>query len=963
MPATIGTREGKILIEIYPQIPDPPSGAASVVCYFFKTYRGACTYDTSDAAKTVITLYTPEAIDYFQSEIPIIITTEGSTGKNGLELPKLVQRYNFYMYFFKDLDTDPHEVAFADYVPDFYPMPAADFSIEPIVKEANEYSILKVIYTNNYHALQNAQYEFVLTFTHTTNSWEDDLGWGAKASEHHKHEYPCIAEDAANTDYYCEIRPGEAQGTESQIVVMHRGPINMAQGSVVTFHFPKIQLGTNSGGNMVGKWTIREYTPGQLTTFVEIATLDFSETGLVNQDGTTTFTSATSVTYSPFTISATADAAFSFPCTSGVEYVIYEFEKPIDLATQVVANCDGSGGKCYVFKPNVNWVYYVPSAAITSGTCTTSIDDLIVIYPASRDLQVNIRAGKTDADDIVDRRFIRVTVPTGDVTGTLAIALNADEANTYQNSVHTFDIQFTNVYEIPNGGKIVVTIAGATLSDPLQAIEDTGSALTEVSSIGVVFRRDTAVQFTIWNFDTIAPASTVSLKVRLLLNTDTTPSVSVTTYLDQTNTYPIDEGGPKDIASALTLTIPSLSKFEIVEKRMKNRVRVSEDGEYKFQLTLAGTYTSGNIDIIFPNSFSLPNNNDILVCRVNGVRRDCNYNGGLRRISLNFNAADWTASTPSTFSFYTDYSPANKKGLVASAQPQWHQIFYTKRQGATIEESNSEYIFIPPVSLTRFLVTSIIYSVNQQNMYIFTMKVSQAVLAYSAGGRIYIDFPTGADNFADDLGTGKKTGGDIACIVSGGGISTSTAFSCHLIKAVITGDPATVEVKGFDAITVSGNDIVVTIAKVNNPATTNNKVFEFSVRMNEIDTTTAAVTYIQQSWFTYPLFLLNTAAPTTATVASTDPAAPAFTGAPGQEDVSFTFNIYSAVALAVDDYFIIELPDRIGVRSTVTNCPVDTCWFFPVVQMVVYKLGTAAAATTSVSANIESITTSTTLSL
>lgn len=958
LPATIGTQSGQIIIECYPQIPQPPSG--TVVCFFFENYTAVtCNYDTSDPDKTVITINTPNNIDYYQSEVPIVVTTQGATGTNGIRLPDLVQRYNFYMYFYLNGAATWHEVAYADYVPAARVIPDADFTLTPLVNEANEYTILKIEFTNNYHVL-NAQYDFLLTFDHSNNAWEANLGWGAKTVTYQKYDYPCIVENSG-TNYYCEIRPGTALGTTSTIAVMYKGNLALGLGTKVVFYFPRIQLGSNPAHNMQGQFKIREYTPGQLANYIDIYTYQFSVSGIIAQDSSTTYTTITSGVYTPLIISAIADVAQSFTCTNGITNVIYEYPAALvtTTSTPTITNCDGAGGTCYVFggSPNFNWVYYIPSAAIASGTCTTTLTSFTQLYPYSTTISVRVRTFRQDSNGVVDRKILERVLPAGDLTVTPAsLEITAVDTTTYLNGLHIMQISFANNYEIPKGGSITVQVNNAAVPTSLQSIATAG--LTASTTLGVVIKYASATSFTVTNFDAVAPTTTVTIQCRLLL-TDPSPGVRVTTFY--TGGQTIDQGGYVTITTPLDLTVPFFQSVGVVSTRPQKLVHVTQDGTYQFTITpsVAG-YTGGSFSIKFATGFSVPATTDDPVCIVGSNRRSCSFSATSPvTISFSYNAADWSAGVATSISIYTDYSPNNKKGIIAPTTAGWYQIVYTFTDNLNaIKETNMDYIFIPPADLTKIRVQAAIVTAGAYNMFTVTVQVSVAIPAYSAGGRFYIDFPTGTDNFADDLGTGLSSGDYIGCDVSGSGISTSSSFRCVLATSTVTGQPATVEVINFDAITVTGNDIVVRIAKVKNPSSTANTIFQFFVRMNNFNTATAATTYLQYSTFTLSYVLLSTASPTTAPLPLPPSAEPAFTGSTGQANQPFSIVIYSAVDLDVGDYFVIELPSTIQIVNPLSACPAAAtgqCWSFADAGWVVYQLTSAVSALTdSTPGNIES---------
>ena len=82
LPSTNYRSKGKFVVSIKPplNIPNPATDGV-LKCLFFKHVISAFCDIVNTGGYSVLTVYTPEAYDFQESEIPITITTEGA--KNG----------------------------------------------------------------------------------------------------------------------------------------------------------------------------------------------------------------------------------------------------------------------------------------------------------------------------------------------------------------------------------------------------------------------------------------------------------------------------------------------------------------------------------------------------------------------------------------------------------------------------------------------------------------------------------------------------------------------------------------------------------------------------------------------------------------------------------------------------------------------------------------------------------------
>lgn len=111
LPKTNVLTYGKIVMEITPNIPAPIVALNGVPkCYFYSNIPALnCTFDSTDPAKTVVTIFTPKDFNFQQSEVPLTITTEGFQQpiNQGITIDTLVKRYFFQIQFYSHLRPPP----------------------------------------------------------------------------------------------------------------------------------------------------------------------------------------------------------------------------------------------------------------------------------------------------------------------------------------------------------------------------------------------------------------------------------------------------------------------------------------------------------------------------------------------------------------------------------------------------------------------------------------------------------------------------------------------------------------------------------------------------------------------------------------------------------------------------------------------------------------------------------------
>ena len=934
LPATKSAFEGgKIVVDIRPPIPKPTTG--TIVCFFYNTVpASSCSWDDSSTDKTEITIGTPTTAPYFQTEIPITITTQTAQGYYGITLPELIQRYKFYFYFYKNNETTFHEVYYEDYIPDPITLPASWYTTNIYPLQYNEEAYLRISFTNNYMDL-GTNYFFEIGFFHTNQAWDYNLGWGAQ-EWYTTLDLPCIAENLG-TAYRCVLKPGGAAGTSSLIQVI--GLSTIPAGQIYTLHFPKILFGTSGTAN--GNFTLYQNTPGETTQKIPIVTTPISFTP--NAAATHTTTAFNSLTINPNQPDVDATLSFSFTSSANPEMTIYEYPYPFTLDSGIVA-CGGSN-TCYAFADPANWIVFFPNP-LQGTTTSTSLTIRTAPYASTFGF-----SARTENNGIVqDSRSSNYVLSPGALTVTFTASTENQEVNS--NSLELFDLTFSTVTHLPANASMNVVFTNLVVPDTDSFYCQIKAGLTGLDTRDVICQKMSATTIKIFNLAEIAAGTQISVTFQLATSAQTAVSARVTTYYDRVQTYRVDTGlGSR----TLTFQYDNFQNATIINDRSGDKVRVGQTGLFTIQLTPTRTYTGATLVVTFGNDFTLTAATDILLCRVNGIRRRCTFTTGPLTVTIT-NVARLTAGTQVPITISSDFSSPFTKGIQAPSVAGWYSVNIAIGSG-TISEQIGDFIYIYPISTPSFQVSAVPASAGEYAMYTFDIQLN-TTLASSTGtttrGKMFIDFPVSSEGFTFDLGTGLGTGEYVGCNVQG--ITNVSNIHCRLWQSPGDGLPTTVEVIGFDAITDPNNTVfTVRVAKIRNPTVTAGE-YVFAIRTQEVNLNTGVVSPIEETTYSLWNQMINYTGTRNVYTAPSNPTFQAG-AAPGQSGTTLNINIYDGKTLAAGDYFVFELPLAIIPDFTLTPpAGVSLALSFPDCGWVVYQLSTALAAQTQRNGDINTIT-------
>lgn len=251
LPATDGTTEGKIEVNIYPKIPLPDQTKyGRVACFFYETIQSGndgCTNSYQVLSdRTTITIYTPQLLSFKEHEIPIFITTTGpAVGyRPGILIDSLVKRYLFQIKIFKNGQSAYHESHYAEWIPNSIYLSSSDASIVSVTNVLSNKNYLQIKHTVKHDLLATSSdglkrdYFFKLTFT--KEDWATNLGFTGSAGQYSI--IPCIIYVGlvADPQIKCEVNFVDVN-YNTYIKIYGFEPLIASTN--IEFHIPNIQNG------------------------------------------------------------------------------------------------------------------------------------------------------------------------------------------------------------------------------------------------------------------------------------------------------------------------------------------------------------------------------------------------------------------------------------------------------------------------------------------------------------------------------------------------------------------------------------------------------------------------------------------------------------------------------------------------------------------------------------------------
>ncbi|EAR88802.2 hypothetical protein TTHERM_00262980 (macronuclear) [Tetrahymena thermophila SB210] len=589
---------GKFRVDIFPQIPIPPSSTyGPVKCYFYGDIPSAneCSDTTqsifatnADLSKTTIYMYTPKDYSYQRSEVPITVTTTGLDQNyyKGFALDPLVQRYYFHVHIWSrqntgialpaantppDIppndNTPPDEVYFQEFIPayrviDGPPDPdltkltlpnkptyltAPNLNFAYYETEANQFTYVSVTYTHQdtavkSYTIRSPQSRNYIMRIYFVSGWAAGLGYTTPGSDKIIKNYPCLIN--GNINYNNPATPQSACdlfiGTPTPYLqVNNLQTLNFDVGTYVTVIIPRVKLANTPGVVCSLNVEIDEETPGFREDVVIVyKSLDRILFTITNppaaQTSGLTFSPSTSVLNQNPTYSIT----FSQPVTT-INMVTIDWDPNLPISFAQV-DCSGTSGiiTCTKFGAPV-WQIYATGIGVQQSTVNIILPLSTSVNPAyEMTLTFVARSYGTDFKQKVNKIGTFYFPPLVMTTSTFT-SLTTQPNYWFQGYVSSHQITFQLVQPVPDNWYIQFDFQGGiTVNNDEYFIfqNNDNTVLQALDQRGVLLSFQGST-FVIWNLKAVAATKIVSVSLSLTLPLTLTCAAAVAIKTEYQNGF------------------------------------------------------------------------------------------------------------------------------------------------------------------------------------------------------------------------------------------------------------------------------------------------------------------------------------------------------------------------------------------------------------------------------------------
>lgn len=962
LPATNVLTWGRIEIEVYPQIPalDPALNGV-VACFFYGTVPAKnCSYDTSDPAKTKITIYTPELYSFKDSEIPLMVTSSGYSDPQyeGITLSPVIQRYQLQTLLYSSLNspaTTPTEVIFTDFIPRSLSL-APYLAITSYCAEIGLSTHLAVALTAPVDLGSGGKSHVLRLEFPAGGAWASYLGFAANTIVE---DYPCIGlvSGSAVTTTRCDILTftsgpfNQAPASSAPRVEIY-GFGHLPVGTVLTVHLPEIMHSGSLGAEESILCYLLEETIGHSPSYITLysATLAGNSLGSISLISNT-LSGSSDIALSPSTPTPNLSPSYTFTWNSGAPsgpaLTRYYYDGSLaDVPTALLA-CGGD--VCLQFARPVHGLVVVHSGA--SQTVTAVVPSGTIVHLPHYDILTFYLQAWGPTRRLTSRRQYNYLID----SAALSQALFAEDLASSPLLLQTaslpdiYKAEFKTTNPVPAGGRILVQLSSMAFDTTTDYCYFEG--LTADNYLPPYCEVTSSAQLYLKGFGPLPADSVVKVGFKLVASAGSySPRLTFTTYYDGNNANRIDtianvnmQQSPVSISSQRQMNSLTLSPGN-------DPIRAGYKGPLVFTLQPRTSSYSliSTIEITLTNDFSTEGAAASLPirCDINGKRAyDATYS--LAPLAFSITTSTYAGNAISaTTTLQLQPEAENLAGFVYPSSPGLQMFsIVLKNSGGSVLEQSTHYLEVLPPRLYYFGVEAMHTDSSRPNTYTMRLATSsaQAIPAYSAGGRMYFAFPladVGGSAFPSSLGL-TADGQKVDCESN---MTSPSALQCRLLISP-AGESSRVEVLYFNAM-AGDSYFYLRIFGLRSPSTLLEDIlFGLEVKSMSADNTATSLFSAQ---FSYTI-LMTTGSPQSAT--DSNATAGFFQAGSGVGDTGkyLTNVLWSPVSLQVEDVYITQYPSYLPVASVSCNMNFfEYCLALPESNQLAVKLKAVSPAAVSV---------------
>ena len=819
LPGTNARTDGRIVIEITPQLPKPDLYLRKILkCLFFRLHDATeCYWDNSDSSKSVITMRTPANFENKEVDIEINTFDPIINKYYGVPLYPVNETYYYKVYTFHNNQSIPSDI----YQDEFQPRPIRLRTLQADISNLNANDHAGVVFTvgiPDQNILAGRDYFIRVVFDNRRDGFADFLGFGGPGKAI---KYPCwCLREQRVKQPSCVLYTSHAGNANNEIHIYG----NFTFGSNMTMLLPKILLGdyNSSRSNRARiRVSVAENMPGILDNYPNPVDLHVRSVnlGLIKpsvsltpSSGDLLFNVNTSI---PQLSSVQATVTVNNIGTNQFNHLFLHFG-----SLEILENGEDSSANefdvVYFTKFNLVWILKkLNNPSLTS--LSFSIPNPIWHngpWQGPFRLFLNRYFGDTgtaihSADATFDS-FFDIIVDSAE-----------NDQKMYANYHHFVNVTGTLSVPLHRGSSIVIDLTGFHISDdslPYCIPFVQGGGLFEPADIhGIKCLRKSSTQLLVTNYKPIALRGinitiTITIKIKLRVSSGTG---TLTTFHNSDGTNQIEKSRPKPFNFTL-LTGILLQNFLMLSEFGPEDPNTHQD-LFRFNLIPAGVNIT-TVKVTFPQNTTIPSGTHS--CYINGKPVFCSVNttGQLSVIFVSQIALQGLTE----FQFSPNGQTFNGTAAEYGLEPGYHEIvFELYDHTANLRETQHNMIFLRPAEAKEFTARAFVKNINfEETLWRFRFKLGVPIRDWDDDElpyRIYFEFPTGDGAFSSGIGLGKNTFDELPCFMKKNGVPVYD-IKCTVIASNSPGVPALLSISNFSEI-LSNDDIQVWVTGIHHPVT------------------------------------------------------------------------------------------------------------------------------------------------